>query len=744
MHQLKVTIACTFLKTMNIGDPKAASHETGTAGFVTKLSPNDVLFGRGAPAIENEGNVRFRKLVQSRKTEYVSTGKRQMKDWIARQVMQAVAQRKGRFLRKIESLVEAEQMGVPDGVTAWAFVDDETVLQKVKQALRDRDVHTESDKKEMQSDVAATALAAAAMNQPTQLDTESLESATRLRLLNQSTAEQKVIEYLRNQQLREQALADIQGANMRQLLRSSQGMRATLPNTFAAGLTGSPIAGALPGDALPDLTFLMNRQLQSQMQSGVLDSRGLHVPGLNLQVNSSPFLSQGNAFSSLLQGSREADRGALLAQAFQVQASQHNEQYDGLEHHKLSPSPGMRSLTGALIKREETNGDRAIHNALENINRFDDKPTISLSLIEIYLLCALCSHGIPVCPPLEINDSFTKSASTSKRGFGLSWVDMGELVAEVAKDWSSHSKYCPTHALIRIQHDKTSLITERSGQLAATLRYDPRELARRLIMLMEKIRLLSCRQIVFEEAKTSSHHEKIKTGIEVWFEQELSRWSSCLEIIDSNGRPVPYSSEDFCFKYGQYARDVAFIPVAQLDEQGCKDIYTQAATLSRLRSIFLTNYEEDLYPKIERAQVEIQVSNRFSSTLWNTQGNSLLRDVTLLESLLRKGFTGIISALRGQITVPGLSKAVIQERATELTFCMHKEDESSSRQRVLQNRIDHFMSIVSPGQAEGATYAAVGRSETTGIDSESGATIGRKRRRSNQSASPAKKAPPRG
>jgi hypothetical protein len=49
-----------------------------------------------------------------------------MKDWIARQVIQAVRKRQGSFLRKIESLVEAENMGVPGGTLAWAFVDEET------------------------------------------------------------------------------------------------------------------------------------------------------------------------------------------------------------------------------------------------------------------------------------------------------------------------------------------------------------------------------------------------------------------------------------------------------------------------------------------------------------------------------------------------------------------------------------------------------------------------------------------
>lgn len=109
--------------------------------FVTHLGANDVLVGRGAPSNANLGNKRFRELVQSRKREYMATGKRQMKDRIAREIVDTIVyQRGGRFLRKIESLIEAEQIGVPEGLTAWTLVSEDVAVQKTKQALRDRDI----------------------------------------------------------------------------------------------------------------------------------------------------------------------------------------------------------------------------------------------------------------------------------------------------------------------------------------------------------------------------------------------------------------------------------------------------------------------------------------------------------------------------------------------------------------------------------------------------------------------------
>jgi hypothetical protein len=48
-----------------------------------------------------------------------------------------VRSRNGRFLRKLDSRLEAEQYNIPRGSSAWTLVDEDTVIQKVKQALRD-------------------------------------------------------------------------------------------------------------------------------------------------------------------------------------------------------------------------------------------------------------------------------------------------------------------------------------------------------------------------------------------------------------------------------------------------------------------------------------------------------------------------------------------------------------------------------------------------------------------------------
>jgi hypothetical protein len=106
--------------------------------YVTKLNPNDILLGRGAPVINYQGNIRFRELVNTRKAEYISSGRHQVKDEIARQIIEEIGNRQGRFLHKIESITETQQR-ISVGTRVWQVAAEDVAIEKVKQALRDKD-----------------------------------------------------------------------------------------------------------------------------------------------------------------------------------------------------------------------------------------------------------------------------------------------------------------------------------------------------------------------------------------------------------------------------------------------------------------------------------------------------------------------------------------------------------------------------------------------------------------------------
>ncbi len=117
-------------------DMDSSSLNASSAGhYITQINPNDVLFGRGSGPNDHEGNIRFRDLVGERKAEYMATNHRQTKAKIAREIVGKVIQKNGRFLKKVEA-VEAKELGIPKGVEAWIAVDEETIMEKAKQALR--------------------------------------------------------------------------------------------------------------------------------------------------------------------------------------------------------------------------------------------------------------------------------------------------------------------------------------------------------------------------------------------------------------------------------------------------------------------------------------------------------------------------------------------------------------------------------------------------------------------------------
>jgi hypothetical protein len=116
-----------------------------TQVIITELRTNDVMMGRGAGMIHNMGNVRYRELVATRKKEYVRAERNHKKQTIAKQILAEIAHRNGRFVRKVETPEEAKALGIPEGTQAWVLASSDVVLEKVKQALREKSPHDAED-----------------------------------------------------------------------------------------------------------------------------------------------------------------------------------------------------------------------------------------------------------------------------------------------------------------------------------------------------------------------------------------------------------------------------------------------------------------------------------------------------------------------------------------------------------------------------------------------------------------------
>jgi hypothetical protein len=111
-----------------------------SGGYITKsVGMNDVLLGRGAPIINHEGNVRFRKLVNERKSRYLNSIRHQDKNDVAQEIVNLIDSRGGRFLLKVERSHDKVKLGICTDDAGWITADDYIIFQKVKQALREID-----------------------------------------------------------------------------------------------------------------------------------------------------------------------------------------------------------------------------------------------------------------------------------------------------------------------------------------------------------------------------------------------------------------------------------------------------------------------------------------------------------------------------------------------------------------------------------------------------------------------------
>jgi hypothetical protein len=102
------------------------------SSIVTELNDSDVLTGRGASIDRFPGNVRFRSLIKSKKKAYSDARQPTEKNFVAREVIQAVKDSSGRFLKREGTTSKAVHSD-----TVWVLMEDAAIVEKVKQALRD-------------------------------------------------------------------------------------------------------------------------------------------------------------------------------------------------------------------------------------------------------------------------------------------------------------------------------------------------------------------------------------------------------------------------------------------------------------------------------------------------------------------------------------------------------------------------------------------------------------------------------
>lgn len=130
-----VSYLCTKLATFEMSPIRQQKRQWIAS---PNIKPSDVLLGRGSGANNRRGNLTFRQFIKRRKAEYIATKNRETKSKIAKEIVANLRQTKGaRFLRKA-TVADARSLGIPFGVEAWCIVDERSILEKAKQALRQK------------------------------------------------------------------------------------------------------------------------------------------------------------------------------------------------------------------------------------------------------------------------------------------------------------------------------------------------------------------------------------------------------------------------------------------------------------------------------------------------------------------------------------------------------------------------------------------------------------------------------
>lgn len=235
------------------------------SSLITSLSSNDVLLGRGSPIIKFEGNISFRQIVRHRKPEYTATGQHKVKDRIAHEIYAAIQDRGGRFLRRLDS-TELSKLGLAVNSKCWAIVEHAVAMEKVKQALRDREPVPKSTEAihDLRSDLMNNANV-----QPQQQQPNNIMWQEALRMANDSPPgiygiqQQQPLQPLvggnstENQQRMLAAL--LQQESMRQKARMMNQwmlMKGLMNNSNNGTATSNNFNGLLPTVTIPSLSLL--------------------------------------------------------------------------------------------------------------------------------------------------------------------------------------------------------------------------------------------------------------------------------------------------------------------------------------------------------------------------------------------------------------------------------------------------------------------------------------------------------
>jgi hypothetical protein len=317
----------------------------------------------------------------------------------------------------------------------------------------------------------------------------------------------------------------------------------------------------------------------------------------------------------------------------------------------------------------KTSGEKAFELATKRAHtrnsEIGSETMIDLTEIETLILQIICSQGLPVWrDALGVSDGSSADSQAHGAKYTTTWLSVGRSLASLAQSCVRKSAEKARKAQKENERAKESdreklegnvleaervfVARETAAEQATEYAADPETLAKKTIMMLEKLRRHMVPVSLSQNAVRSSDNG-LGAKIVLWLAKEIERWSISLNLVDDKNCPLAYSAVDFLEDLSEDERSGVEIATA-FDKKGCRNVLSQIASVSRIRSVYVEYRYEELLAKMEKAAKNLVASGDVweqKPEWWGppsqAQG-STGHDSLLLERLLSSGFDSVLES----------------------------------------------------------------------------------------------------
>jgi hypothetical protein len=302
----------------------------------------------------------------------------------------------------------------------------------------------------------------------------------------------------------------------------------------------------------------------------------------------------------------------------------------------------------------------------------DTEKMIDLTEIETLILQIICSQGLPVWreawKTISLGASEGSSADNAAHGtkYTTTWVSVGHSLTSLAQNCvkkaaekarKARKEYEKAKESDREKAEGNALESERvfvgretAVEQAIEYAADPETLAKKTIMMLEKLRRHMVPVSLSQNAVRSSDNG-LGAKVVLWLAKEIERWSMSLNLVDDKNCPLAYSAVDFLEDLSEEEKSGVEIATA-FDKKGCRNVLSQVASVSRIRSVYVEYRYEDMLAKMEKATKNLVASGDVweqKPEWWGPPSQpqpqgSTGHDSLLLERLLSSGFDSVLES----------------------------------------------------------------------------------------------------